>query len=310
MCKQTTAFHNRNKKRTKETFDEEAKRSFSVITHHGTLDFIASNEYEREIWVRVLTLLQPNAQGVDGDASIDKFAMYVEEQWKRADMDRDGSLSVDECVMLLRKMNYDVARKEIKSRMQGKSELSSNEFQGFMKEMMGKRVEISQLIKDIKQRYASSLSKSANRGPKNESEDLSMDELLFFLNTMQRMPRENQVTREEVIDTYFKGDRISDSITVIHFAKVLDHSRNSVIDPVSTLPGCGGKVLLHLTCHPPPLPATTCSLIASLVRSSAPHAAGRHASCSAVGGARPLAARSPPAARARARSSRPTCRCR
>ena len=204
--------------------------------------------------------------------------MYVEEQWKRADMDRDGSLSVDECVMLLRKMNYDVARKEIKSRMQGKSELSSNEFQGFMKEMMGKRVEISQLIKDIKQRYASSLSKSANRGPKNESEDLSMDELLFFLNTMQRMPRENQVTREEVIDTYFKGDRISDSITVIHFAKVLDHSRNSVIDPVSTLPGCGGKVLLHLTRHPPPLPATTCSLITNLVRSSAPHAAGRHAS--------------------------------
>ena len=237
---QTTAFHSRKKKKGDDSIEAEAKCSFSVITHHGTLDFIAGSEHERELWVRILTLLQPSKQGIEGDAYVDKFGMYVMEQWKRADMDRDGSLSVQECVMLLRKMNYEVAKKQIKTRMKDKAELSFEDFQNFMKEMMGNRPEITLLIKEIRLRYASS--KNANKGPRNESENLSMDELLFFLNVMQRLPREKEVSREHVISTYFSGEKISDSITVIQFAKILDHSKNSVIDPVSTSQGCGGKV--------------------------------------------------------------------
>jgi hypothetical protein len=232
----TTTFQKRKKKAASGNAGDETSLSFSVITHHGTLDFIALKEADAQIWVRTLTLLNSALQNVDGGN--DKFYRYIQEQWNRADVDRSDSLSLDECVTLMRKMNCEVAKKKIKEKMKGKSAMTFVEYQEMMSEIMANRPEITSLIKEIKQQYT-----TKNKGAKSDPDSLTTQELLFFLNTMQRLPKEPEVTAQQVFVTYFPEERSSQTISLIQFARVLDHNLNSVVDTTATSPGCGDQVM-------------------------------------------------------------------
>jgi hypothetical protein len=242
MGQKTTSFQKRKKKNGAKGNDDEADRSFSVITHHGTLDFIALKAADAKLWIRTLTLLQSASGDMDGDNSIDKFERYIEEQWKRADTDRDETVNLEECVTLMRKMNCELPRKTVKEKMKGKPSMDFKEYHDLMTEFMTKRPEVVLLVKEIKQKFNS---KSA-KGQRSDTEELTIPELLHFLNVMQRTsPKEPEVTSQQVSAMYLQGMKNTNptSISTIQFSKILDHSMNSVVDPVATSQGCGDQVI-------------------------------------------------------------------
>ena len=119
------------------------------------------------------------------------------------------------------------------------------EYHDLMTEFMTKRPEVVILIKEIKQKFNS---KSA-KGPRSDADELTMPELLHFLNVMQRTsPKESDLTAQQVSAMYLQGSKTSNhttgSISTIQFSKILDHSMNSVVDTVATSPGCGDQVLI------------------------------------------------------------------
>ncbi len=243
----TTSFQKRKKKKGAKGNDDEADRSFSVITHHGTLDFIALKLADAKLWVRTLTLLQSATGEMDGENNTDKFERYIEEQWKRADTDRDETVNLEECVTLMRKMNCELPRKTVKEKMKGKSSMDFKEYHDLMTEFMTKRPEVVLLIKEIKQKINS---KSA-KGPRSESDDLTIPEVLHFLNVMQRTsPKDSDVTAQQISAMYLQGAKNPNpnSISTIQFSKILDHSMNSVVDPVATSQGCGDQVVILISC--------------------------------------------------------------
>ncbi len=194
------------------------------------------------MWVRLLKLLQSSSEEVQREFKGDKFKEYIAEQWKRADVNRDGTLNLDEVMILMRKMNIEVPKKELKEKMKGRPHMNPDEFSQMMLEMMSQRPEVDTLVTEIKQQF--------NKGNKGRGDggDLTVPEFLYFLNTMQRLPGEPEVTLDDV-NAYMMDRPISNSGTLskVQFSMVLDNVRNSVVHPVATSRGCGGSVSLSLS---------------------------------------------------------------
>jgi hypothetical protein len=233
----TTSFQKRIIK--KGVTGDEAERSFSVITYHGALDITAPTISEANLWIRTLTLLQSASRQVDENTT-EKFEEYIEEQWRRADTDRDNTVSTDECVVLMRKMNIEFPRQKVKEQMEGKPSMDLKEFHDLMVKFMTKRPEIELLMKEIKLQF---LSKDT-KGQRNTKEDLTIPELLFFMNSMQQSSTEPEYTSQQILQGFLKNLNLktTSQISAIQFSKILDHSMNSVVDPITTSAGCGIKV--------------------------------------------------------------------
>jgi hypothetical protein len=231
----TTSFQKRQNK--KGASGDEIGRSFSVVTYHGALDLMAPTETEASLWVRTLTLLQSAAREVDVSTT-KKFEEYIKEQWRRADTDRDNVVSVDECVVLMRKMNIEFPRNKVKEQMGGKPSMDLKEFHELMERFMTKRPEIGILMQEIRNQFPDS------KGHRNTKEDLSIPELLFFINSIQQTPTEPEVTFQQLTKGWMSDLNLKPTsrVSAIQFAKILDHSMNSVVDPIITSPGCGIKV--------------------------------------------------------------------
>jgi hypothetical protein len=248
----TTAFQKRKSRKKHAGSDEESKRSFSVITHHGTLDLTALTAIDAQLWIRTLSVVHTSFADIGKDTDADKFEEYILEQWKRADVDRDNTVSVEECAILLRKMNCDLPKKILKQKIKGSS-MNFAEYRDLMIQFMSMRPEVNPIIKSIKQQYAKktavTVSSSSNLAKKSfDMGELTVEELLFFVNTMQRAPNEPEITLAQLRATYL-GKSKADTVNNMQFAKILDNSRNSVVDPVMTSRGCGGSVP-----PPPPIP--------------------------------------------------------
>jgi hypothetical protein len=237
----TTSFHKR--KSRNRASDDEAGRSFSVLTYHGALDLAAPTVTEANLWIRTLTLLQSASRRTDVETT-DKFEEYIEEQWRRADTDRDNTVNVDECVVLMRKMNFEFPKQKVKEQMKGKSAMDLKEYHELMLTFMTKRPEIELLVKEIKQQFES----KGSKGHRNDKEHLSIPELLFFMNSMQQTPIEPEITLQQISKDFMRSNSMkgASSVSAIQFAKILDHSKNSVVDPITTSPGCGIKVICNI----------------------------------------------------------------
>ena len=184
--------------------------------------------------------MQASSAEIDADA--DKIEEYILEQWNRADVDRDNSVSLEECAMLLRKMNCDLPKKMLKKKMK-RAAMDYNEYRDLMIGFMSMRPEVAYIIQNIKAVCNPKPTKSFNSNFSKTSidvGDLTVKELLYFLNTMQRTPDEPEITIQELRRAYL-GRSKDDTVSMIQLVKILDHARNSLVDPVLVSRGCGGK---------------------------------------------------------------------
>ena len=122
--------------------------------------------------------------------------------------------------------------------------MNYDEYRDLMIEFMSMRPEVAHIIKTIKSEFKPKHAKASFNSKIARASvdigDLTVDELLHFLNKMQRTPDEPEITIQELRRAYL-GRSKDDTVSMLQFLKVLDHARNSLVDPFLVSRGCGGK---------------------------------------------------------------------
>ncbi len=155
-----------------EGVDCKGKLCLSIIFQDDTppLDLVVNDESTRNAWVNVLSHLVMTIRSLEQQ---NEFELYLRKQFKEADKNGNGSLSLDECIDLTKQLNIKMEKDDIRDLFkQANNEedkvLDDTEFVQFYYSLL-KRPELDSIF----QKYAS---KQPN-GPRITTEDL----VRFFL---------------------------------------------------------------------------------------------------------------------------------
>ncbi|CAG0904057.1 unnamed protein product, partial [Cyprideis torosa] len=123
----------------KERLSEGSCFSLIIGRDGHTLDLVAGNQKLRDTWV---TGLQYLIRKIHNEEREQKYERWLMKQFNAADMNKSGALTFEETVQLLRNMNVDLSREQIRGlfeaanqnrsagrRDSGKQVLDANEFQ-------------------------------------------------------------------------------------------------------------------------------------------------------------------------------------
>ena len=107
---------------------------FSVIFKDDSpnLDLIAKDQETRNTWVDVIQHLVVAMQSLDEEK---KFKMYLRKQFKNADKNGDGALSLDECQELVAQLNIKFPEERVK-KMFEEADFLSNQEKGTLSELV------------------------------------------------------------------------------------------------------------------------------------------------------------------------------